>query len=198
MSVKDRLGHETTTHERRVEVEEEWTWRRRVSGAAIWSGFAVAIAVWALLELLLAAVDLVPLGLSAGELDTGELWWTGGASLIALFVGGVVAGAASRSRTSTDGALHGVITWAVTVVAIVVLSALGAGIGFGAFGESLSNAGQQQAQDTGFGLSESDAEEAAGVAALFLGLTVAAAGAGGVLGSTMAGPDVERRIDLRS
>ncbi len=70
---------------------------RQISGAAVWSGLAVGLATWVLLELLLAAVDLVPLGLSGAGYDTSELWWTGGASVIALLLGGLVAGAAARS-----------------------------------------------------------------------------------------------------
>lgn len=74
-------------------------WHRRVSGAPVWSGFAVALAVWVLLEVVLAAIDLVPLGIGTSQLDVNELWWTGAASVVALFVGGLVAGAASRSAT---------------------------------------------------------------------------------------------------
>lgn len=187
-----------------IELRREW--HRRVSGAPVWSGFAVALAVWVLLEVVLAAVDLVPLGIGASQFDAGELWWTGAASVVALFVGGLVAGAASRSHRAADGTLQGVITWAIAVVAILVLSALGAGIGFGAFGETLSNAEnqaslqadqQQAAQEQGFVLGDNDAQQAAGLAALFLGLTVVAAAAGGAAGSKMTSSDRSIAVDVR-
>ncbi len=171
------------------------SWVRRITGSAVWSGFAVGFAVWVLLELFLAAIDLVPLGISGSGFDASELWWSGAASVVALFVGGLVAGAGGRSRRATDGALQGIVTWAVTTVAIVVLVAIGAGVGFGALGASLNNAEnqsnisldqQQQAEDQGFVLTQGEAEESAGVGALFLGLTVVAAAAGGMLGAAMA------------
>lgn len=188
-----------------VAVAVERSWKRRVSGAPIWSGFAVAVAVWILLEFLLAAIDLVPLGLS-GSFDADELWWTGGASVIALFVGGMVTGAASRSHEASDGALQGVVTWAAVVAGVLVLSALGAGIGFGALGASFENAESQsqvlaqqqtQAEEQDFVFTQDEAEEAAAVALLFLGATVIAAGAGGAIGSKMSGTRRDVDIDIR-
>jgi uncharacterized protein HemX len=180
----------------------------RVAGGAIWSGLAIGLAVWVLLELALAAIDLVPLGLSGSGYETSELWWTGAASVIALFIGGLVAGAGGYSRDAIDGALQGIVTWGATVLGIVVLVAIGAGIGFGAFGESIINAEtqstispeqQQQAEEQGFVLTQDEAEESAGVATLFLGLTVAAAAIGGVLGAAMSASNEDRiRVRVRA
>jgi hypothetical protein len=159
----------------------------RISGAGVWSGLAVAVAVFILLELLLATLDLVPLGLSGSGYDVEELWWTGGASVLALFVGGLVAGAAARAHRAVDGVLQGVVTWAAVVVALVVLGGIGAGVGFGAFGESLDFAQSEQEADAGDTvLTQDEVEEVAGLAALFLGITVVATAVGGALGSTMA------------
>jgi len=201
----DRGGPTTVPMATEATVAVERTWRRRVAGAPIWSGFAVALAVWILLEFLLAAIDLVPLGLS-GTFDAEELWWTGGASVIALFVGGMVTGAASRSHAAADGALQGVVTWAAVVAGVLILSALGAGIGFGALGASFQNTetqaqvpAQQQAQaeQQEFVFTQDQAEEAAGIALLFLGATVIAAGAGGAIGSKMSGTERDIDIDVR-
>lgn len=74
--------------------------------------------------------------------------------------------------------LLGVTVWALTMVALLVLSAVGAGIGFGAFGQ-LFGAGRVAAgQELPASITET-AQDAALVALLVLCLTVVAAAAGG-------------------
>jgi len=59
--------------------------------------------------------------------------WTGVWAIIALAVGGLVAGALSNSRTMADGLWHAFVTWGVSVTATTVLSTLGVAglLGFG-------------------------------------------------------------------
>lgn len=59
--------------------------------------------------------------------------WTGVWAIIALVVGGFVAGALSNSRSTGDGLWHAAITWGVSVTAMTVLSAIGVAglLGFG-------------------------------------------------------------------
>lgn len=157
----------------------------RVTGSPVWSGFVVGLATWILLEVVLVAVDLT--GISSGPgagVEASEWWWSLAAGVVALFVGGLFAGAASRWRTSGDGALQGLTVWALTVVGLLVLAALGAGIGFGAFGDVVGIDGAVGAAEIPAGAAET-AQDAAGIAVLALVLTAAAAAAGGSVGAKM-------------
>jgi hypothetical protein len=90
-----------------------------------------------------------------------------------------------------EGLLHGVLTWAVGIVAILGLALLGAGALLGNLSTAASQLGglQQQAGQAGQAASQIDptqalqaAHQGAGWAALALGLTVIAAAAGGLTG----------------
>jgi hypothetical protein len=157
----------------------------RVTGSPVWSGFVVGLATWVLLEIALVAVDLT--GINAGP-ETGvqqsEWWWSLGAGVVALFVGGLFAGAASRWRSAGDGILQGLTVWALTVVGLLVLAALGVGIGFGAFGDVVSIDGAVEATDVPTGAVET-AQDAAGIAVLVLAVTALASTVGGVVGAKL-------------
>lgn len=157
----------------------------RVTGSPVWSGFVIGLATWILLEIVLVAVDLT--GINAGPeagVQESEWWWSLGAGVLALFVGGLFAGAASRWRSAGDGALHGLTVWALTVVGLLVLAALGAGIGFGAFGDVVSIDGSVEATDVPAGAVET-AQDAAGIAVLALLVSAVAASVGGAVGAKM-------------
>src|SRR4029079_10429229 len=70
--------------------------------------------------------------------DSSTWWWSGLAAAIGFFVGGLVAGASLPYRRVDDGILNGIAMWAVTVVSLIVMSAIGAGIGFGVIGDLLA------------------------------------------------------------
>lgn len=137
--------------------------------------------MWAGLTLytLLGGADFGGGGGADPNPDSSEWWWSLAAAVLALFVGGLTAGAASRWRAMGDGILVGVTVWAVTVLALLVLSALGIGIGFGAFGQFFAT-GQAAASGASLPTGITDiAQNAAGIALLVLALTAAAAAAGG-------------------
>jgi hypothetical protein len=90
-----------------------------------------------------------------------------------------------------SGLLHGVLTWAAGIVAILGFALLGAGALRGNVATAASQLGglQQQAGQAGQAASQVDpaqvleaAQQGAGWAALALGLTVLAAAAGGLVG----------------
>jgi MFS family permease len=130
-------------------------WRagwRRISWGAIFAGAFVTMAIFITLQLLGAGIGALSLDLtgsrttSSTSLGIGAaIWWliTG---LIALFIGGWVAGRLGWRPAKVDRALHGLTTWAVFYVALflMVSTALGAllGGGLSLLGSSVSAAGQ--------------------------------------------------------
>ncbi|MDG4833485.1 hypothetical protein O7627_29870 [Solwaraspora sp. WMMD1047] len=155
----------------------------RITGGPVWGGFVVALASWITLEVLLVALTLT--GVTAGPdpaPDQSAWWWSLLAAVVALFVGGLTAGAASRWQGPRDGLLLGVTVWALTMVALLVLSAVGAGIGFGAFGQLFGTGRVGTGQELPAAITDA-AQDAALVALLVLGLTVVAAAAGGAVGA---------------
>ena len=101
---------------------------RRVSWAAVIAGAVIAVAVQVLLAMLgtgIGASTVDPLANgespSAGAFGIGAAVWWAVSSLIALYVGGWVAGRLSGMLRPADGGLHGVLTWAVALLALVYL-----------------------------------------------------------------------------
>ncbi|MEX1015366.1 MAG: hypothetical protein WDZ31_01375 [Phycisphaeraceae bacterium] len=132
-------------------------WRgigRRVSWGAIFAGVLVALAI----QLLLSVLGI---GIGAAAFDPGApgdptawsigagVWWviTG---LIALFVGGWVAGHLSANPDRGDGALHGIVTWSLaTLIGVWMLTSTLGAVTSGAWqvvATGAETAGQQQLQ----------------------------------------------------
>lgn len=159
----------------------------RVTGGPVWSGFLIGLATWIVLQVALVWGGLT--GVRAGQgtaVQTSDWWWSLAAGLIGLFVGGLVAGMASRWHTTGAGVLQGLTVWALTFFVILVLAAVGAGVGFGAFSDAVGI----NPRGDGANVSPSaiqTAQDAAGVAVLLLIFTAVAAVIGGVLGARVAG-----------
>jgi hypothetical protein len=126
--------------------------RRRISWGAIFAGVIVVLAVQLLLSVLGLGIGLSfvnpaegnspnpsSIGLGAG------IWW-GVSYLIALFAGGYVAGRLAGALLSWDGALHGILVWAFTLLVTFYLlgTAIGSVIGgaFSVVGNTVSSAAQ--------------------------------------------------------
>lgn len=165
----------------------------RISGGPIWSGFIISFAVWIFLQVVLVAGGLSQIQAGQGsDVQRSGWWWSLGAALIALFIGGLVSGIGSRWNTPGVGALQGLTVWALTFVGLLVLGVVGAGIGFGAFSDAISipsgpNAGSVPPEAI------EAAKDAAGVAAVGLVVTAAVAVLGGILGTALAGRTQRRR-----
>jgi len=130
-------------------------WRsggRRVSWGAIFAGTFVTVALFLTLQILGAGIGASALDLtgsrttSASSLGIGAaIWWfiTG---LIALFIGGWVAGRLGWRLSKLDRALHGLTVWSLFYVAmfLLTLTALSALVGGGLslLGSTASAAGQ--------------------------------------------------------
>ncbi len=125
---------------------------RRTSWGAIFAGAFVTMAIFLTLQILGAGIGASALDLtgarttSARSLGIGAaIWWfiTG---LIALFIGGWVAGRLSWRLDKLERALHGLTVWSLFYVAmfLLTLTALGTLVGGGIslLGSGVSAAGQ--------------------------------------------------------
>jgi hypothetical protein len=163
----------------------------RVHWGPVWAGVLVALPVYLVLQLLFFALGIIDLGVSGGGQSTTASIVSAVLALVAFFVGGLMAGSTAASRDSDEGLLHGVLTWAVGIVAILGAGLLGAGALLGNLSDATAQnaALQQQAGQAGQAATQVDpaqalqaAHQGAGWAALALGLTVLAAAAGGMVG----------------
>jgi hypothetical protein len=98
----------------------------------------MALATFLLLNLLAIGLGLVGIGPD----DQGAGGWVPAViGLIAFFTGGSVAGMTSAVRGALTGFLNGLMVWALGVVLILALSALGLGQLFGTLGNLAGQAG---------------------------------------------------------
>lgn len=111
---------------------------RRISWGAVLVGTVVVMVVWMTLALLGMGIGLASVdpGATPGRgIAIGAMIWWIITSLIALFIGGWVAGRLAGPQRRLDGALHGMATWGVSALVTVFLltTTVGVLIG-GAFG----------------------------------------------------------------
>jgi hypothetical protein len=106
----------------------------RLSWGAIFAGLFIAIGVHLALALLGVAIGMSawnpasPGGADASEVATGVGIWAAVSALIALFAGGATTGRLAGILRRKDGALHGMVLWALTTV--VTLWLIVSGLGF--------------------------------------------------------------------
>ena len=129
---------------------------RRISWGAVLAGAAMVIAVHVSLSLLGLGIGLSTVDPAAGDtpqatsLGLGAgIWWVV-SNLIALVIGGYVAARLSGMPLRGDGIIHGLLTWAVTLLITIYLltTSVGSIVGgaFNIVGNTLSTVGQGVAQ----------------------------------------------------
>jgi hypothetical protein len=104
---------------------------KHVSWGAVIAGMVIAVVVHLVLGLVGAGVGLGafdPLGYSSPDATAygigAGVWWAV-SSVIALFLGGWVAGHLCGSLEKTDAVLHGLLTWALaTIVTVYLITAM--------------------------------------------------------------------------
>ena len=97
---------------------------------AVFAGVAVGLSIHLVLMLIGIAAGLTALDQAAeGDLRadgrsaaTVAAAWNGISMLIAAFIGGYVAARASGLRRTSDGVLHGVVSWAATTILTAILA----------------------------------------------------------------------------
>jgi hypothetical protein len=179
-------GRTMTSEVRPVGLRARVDRRDRTRWGPVWAGTVVAVATYLLLELALLGTDLLDADVGGGGgLPDGALL-TVVAAALAFLLGGVVAGASFAHRDAQDGILHGLLVWATTIAIFVLLAILGTGLALGTLGDTVDRVRPGFSdQDPAAAQDEDDLEEAAGTAALMLGVTAVAAAAGGLLGSKL-------------
>lgn len=124
--------------------------QRRISWGAVFAGALLALITELALSLLgagigLSTVDPLQEQNPVNGLGTGAVVWYGISTLVALYVGGLVAGRLAGAPRRADGLLHGLLSWAlVTLFTFYLLTtAVGSiisGVG-GVAGRALTMAG---------------------------------------------------------
>ena len=186
-----RVAVQQTDVDRRADVRPPR--RDRVRWGPVWSGLVVALPTFLLLQLATLALGWWDVG---GDGGNNADWISGINGLIALFLGGLTAAATAIWRGISDGLLHGILVWALTVVTLLVLTLFGGGALLGSLAGVVTDiAGVQQSDIPDVAASDAvqTARSGASWAVLGLGLSVAAAALGGVVGAKMwpARDDVE-------
>ena len=160
----------------------------RVRWGAIWAGLITAIGTFLLLTTAAVAIGAVAVD-SGTETETASMA-SGIASaviaLVAFFAGGFVAGRTSGVVGRGYGALNGFLVWALGVVIILALAAMGVGALFGAAGDLFAQY-QQMGSPQPEGVDQGTVVDSIrnGSIGAFLGMLLPAIAAtvGGLLGS---------------
>jgi hypothetical protein len=98
----------------------------RISWGAIFAGSALSLALYFLLALLGAAAGLsVSEHVAAADLHIAAIAWSILIISLALFVGGLVTSQFTVGEDRIEAVLYGMIMWAVLLVALLVLGAVG-------------------------------------------------------------------------
>ena len=193
----ENVRYDTTVRDREVvtgtvdETADGW-WgngrRERVRWGAIWAGLLTAIGIFLLLTTAAIAIGAVAVD-SGAEGETASAA-SGIASaviaLLAFLAGGFVAGRTSGVVGRGYGALNGFLVWALGVVIILGLAAMGLGALFGAAGDLFAQY-QQMGSPQPEGVDEATVIDGIrnGSIGAFLGMLAPAVAAivGGLLGS---------------
>jgi hypothetical protein len=129
---------------------------RRISWGAVFAGAAIVVAVHVSLSLLGFGVGMSTVDPAAGDAPQASsigigagVWWVI-SNLIALVIGGYVAARLSGMPVRGDGVIHGVLTWAVTLLITIYLltTSVGSLVGgaFNVVGNTISGVGQSVAE----------------------------------------------------
>lgn len=161
--------------------------RDRVRWGPVWAGLIVAVPTFMLLQLATLALGWWEVGPGGGAGNNAD-WFSAINGLLALFLGGLTAGASALWRGFSDGLLHGILVWALSVVSIVFLTLFGGGALLGSLAGVVNDVtGIEQADlpDVAADQATEVATDAAAWAVLGLGLGITAAALGGIVGAKM-------------
>jgi hypothetical protein len=131
--------------------------RSRTSWGAIFAGVVVALATQVLFVMLGLAVGAAAIDASASNpfagIGVGSLIWLALSGIVSLFAGGYVSGRLSSSPDRGEGALNGLVVWALFLVVSLFVAGSGvAGVVGGAL--SVAKSGGQAAAGRGGGIVE--------------------------------------------
>ena len=158
----------------------------RIRWGAVWTGVLTTLSTYIVLQLLFFALGWLDLGVD-GAGGTTRALVSGTLALIAFFLGGAAAGASALWHRANDGLVNGVVTWAVTVVALLTLALLGGGALVGSLADTAAQFVNLRNAGAGVDIAAATdaARQTAGATALGLGLSMVAAALGGSLGAKL-------------
>ncbi len=151
--------------------------RDRIRWGAVWTGALTTLTTNIVLQLLFFSLGWLDLGTGS---STTALVVSGVLGLVAFLLGGTAAGASALWRRVNDGAVNGVVTWALTTALLLALGLAGGGALLGYLSTVFGGLGGAGA--TG---AAAMARHTAGWAVLGLGLSMVASALGGALGAKM-------------
>jgi hypothetical protein len=161
--------------------------RDRIRWGPVWTGALTTMSIYVVLQLLFFALGWLDLGFDGDGNSTVRAVVSGVLGLVAFFLGGAAAGASSLWHRANDGMANGVVSWAVTVLALLAFALIGGGALLGSLADvatqfvDLRNAGS--GVDTA--RAAETARDTAGWAALGLGLSMVASALGGSIGAKL-------------
>ena len=159
--------------------------RAQLRWGPIWAGLLTALGLFVLLSLLAIAIGLqaTPAGGDAdADLGLVASIVTSAIALVSFFMGGFVASWSANLTHPGRSALNGFLVWALWLLLVLLLAALGAGQVFGIAAELFGPRGLT-APDVDAGDLVPTLRDGAWQTLLALALTAAAAALGGVVGS---------------
>jgi hypothetical protein len=159
----------------------------RIRWGSVWTGALTTLSVFIVLQLLFFALGWLDLGFDDNADTSLRAIVSGALALIAFFLGGAAAGASALWHRANDGMVNGVVTWAVTVLAVLALALIGGGALLGSLADVATQFVDLRNAGTGIDLAAAteNARHTAGWAALGLGLTMIAAALGGSIGAKL-------------
>jgi cation transport ATPase len=158
----------------------------RIRWGAVWTGVLTTLSIYIVLQLLFFALGWLDLGVNGTDGTTRAIV-SGVLALIAFFLGGAAAGASALWHRANDGMVNGVVTWAVTVIALLGIALVGGGALVGSLADTATQFVDLRAAGVGVDVTEATrtAQQTAGVTALGLGLSMVAAALGGSIGAKL-------------
>jgi hypothetical protein len=112
----------------------------RIAWAAIFAGVVLTLAIQLMLSVLGVGIGAATIDTRAGQnamsgLGTGSILWLIFSGIVAMFVGGCIAGRLSGFTRRIDGIVHGAVVWgATTLVTLYFLTSAAGGLIAGAAG----------------------------------------------------------------
>ena len=156
----------------------------RIRWGAVWTGVLTALSIYIVLQLLFFALGWLDLGINGADGTTRAIV-SGVLALIAFFLGGAAAGASALWHRANDGMVNGVVTWAVTVIALLGIALVGGGALVGSLADTATQFIDLRAAGAGVDITDATRQQTAGATALGLGLSMVAAAVGGSLGAKL-------------
>jgi hypothetical protein len=177
-AVKGRPDNQTPTSDER---------RDRIRWGPVWTGALTTLSTYVVLQLLFFALGWLDLGFAGGGNSTVRAVVSGALGLVAFFLGGAAAGASSLWHRANDGMANGVVSWAVTVTALLALALIGGGALLGSLADVATQFVDLRNAGSGVDIARAaeTARDTAGWAALGLGLSMVASAIGGSIGAKL-------------